>query len=387
MEEIREKAEELLYDVEISTESFFEDFEITEEIEGLMNQLEKADKSYKLALDDPDIYLKLSIICLSNQQLDKAEAFVKKSLRLKNSFLGFFLKGVILQEKNDNKGAIGEYDEALKYDERRIIYQYKYQALKDRDMLERALQTINKALEMEVTPDLLAEKADLLVEVGRIDEANELYEKAEELDPNLKNRQQKINNLMGEAEKKLIPDIYDSILKLDKKNTEAWLGKAGCYWDVDQKEKAKKTMERALEYIDDNRISKKLKDYREISQLGLECDDCGGNGTCSNCNGTGDCINCDGSGDCSNCNGSAKCFDCRGSGECHNCDGKGKTGWFSKCDICSGTGICQTCEGYGHCMTCDGTGDCQKCGGNGNCEKCQGSGTCKTCDGKGVKVD
>jgi len=387
MEDIKEKVGQLLSDVEIKIESRFEEFEITEDMKGLMDQLEKADKPYKLVLDDPEAYLKLSFICLSNEELDKAERWVKKSLRLKNSFLGFFLKGRILQKKKDNKGAIGEYDEALKYDERKIVYQYKYQALKDRGMLERGLEAINKALEMGEDPQLLAEKADLLVELGRVEEAKELYEKSEELNPEIKNKEQKIKNLITEAEKKLIPDIYDKILKLDKKVPEAWLGKARCYREMNEGEKAKETMESALNYLDDDRIYGKLEDYREESNLDLKCPDCGGDGNCSKCDDTGDCYKCKGSGDCLDCEGTGKCFDCEGTSNCPNCDGEGKTGWFSKCDLCSGTGICQTCEGYGHCVTCDGTGDCQRCGGNGNCKECQGSGTCKTCKGKGIKVD
>ncbi|MEF8832454.1 MAG: hypothetical protein V5A66_02920 [Candidatus Thermoplasmatota archaeon] len=387
MEDIREKAEELLSDVEIKVESLFEDFEITEDIKELMDQLEKADKSYKLALDDPNIYLKLSLICFSNKKLNRAETWVKKSLQLKNSFLGFLVKGRILQEKNDNKGAIGEYDEALKYDERGIVYQYKYQALKDRDMLDRALDALDRVLEIEENAEMLAEKADLLVELDRIEEAEELYEDVEERNPDIEHKEQKIDELMEKAEKKLIPEIYDKILNLNKKVTDAWLGKAECYWEINEEKKAKKTMEKALNYIDDDRISDKLEDYRELSNQALDCPDCGGDGICSNCGGTGDCLNCEGKGDCPDCDGTARCFDCGGSGDCHNCDGKGKTGWFSKCEVCSGTGDCQTCEGYGHCITCEGTGDCQSCEGNGNCERCQGSGTCDTCDGKGIKVD
>jgi len=387
MEDVREKADELLSDIEMKIESFYEDFEITETIKELMDQIEKADKSYKLSLNDPEIYLKFAFVCFSNKKLDKAEDWVKKSLRVKNSFLGFLLKGRILQMKNDNKGAIGEYDEALKYDERRIVYKYKYQALKDRGMLERALDAINRALEMEESPKLLAEKADLLVDLGRVDEANKFYEKAEELNPDIINKELKIEELMEKAGRKSIPDIYDDILKLNENIPEAWLGKAECYWQINENQKAKETMETALEYIDDYRISDKLEDYTEVSSLDLECPDCGGDGTCSNCDGTGNCLSCKGSGDCLDCDGTAKCSDCIGSGDCHNCDGEGRTGWFSKCEICSGSGICQTCEGYGHCVTCDGTGNCQKCSGNGNCKKCQGSGICKTCDGKGVKVD
>jgi len=387
MDDIREKADELLSDVAIKVDSLFEDFKINEDIEELMDQLEKADKPYRLVLDDPNIYLKLSLICLANEELDDAERWVKKSLRLKNSFLGFLLKGRILQKKKDNKGAIGEYDKALKFDERKIVYQYKYQALLDRGMLERGLETIDKALEMGEDAQLLAEKADLLVELGRVEEAKELYEKAEDLDSEIKNKEQKIKNLMKEAEKKLIPGIYDKILKLDNKVPEAWLGKARCYWEMNENEKAKKNMENALEYLDDERIYDKLEDYREESKFSLDCPDCGGDGSCSECDSTGNCSKCKGSGECLDCEGNGKCFDCEGTGDCHKCGGGGKTGWFSKCDVCSGTGICKTCEGYGHCVTCDGTGDCQRCGGNGNCEECQGSGTCKTCNGKGIKVD
>ncbi|MBS3781034.1 MAG: hypothetical protein KGY68_00310 [Candidatus Thermoplasmatota archaeon] len=387
MDDIKEKADELLSDVELRIESLFEDFEITESIGELMEKLEKADKSYRLALDDPDIYLKLAFVCFSNEEFDRAEAWAKKSLRLKNSFLGFFIKGIVLQKKNDNKGAIGEYDEALKYDEKAIVYQYKYKALKDRSMPQRALDAIDKALETEETAQLLAEKADLLIEVDRVGEAKELYDKAEELNPDIKNRERKIDDLMVRAEKKLVPEVYDKILKLDDEHSEAWLGKARCYWEMDEGEKAKETIEGALKYIDDERILDKLEEYREKADSALKCPECDGDGRCSNCGGTGDCISCEGSGNCLDCDGTAECFDCLGSGDCPNCDGDGKTGWFSRCEVCSGTGTCQTCEGYGHCVTCEGTGDCQSCGGNGNCEDCQGSGVCKVCDGKGVKVD
>jgi len=387
MDEIREKADALLSCVENDIDSLFENFEITEEIDQLMNQLQKADKSYRLALDDPDIYLKLSFICFSNQKLDEAESWVKKSLQLKNSFLGFLTRGRILQEKKDYKGAIGEYDQALKYDDNKVVYRYKYQALKERGMLKRAVDVIDKALEREESAPLLAEKADLLVELGRVKEAKNLYEKAKEVNPDINARERKIKELMQEAEKKLIPDIYEKVLRLDKKVPEAWLGKAECYWKINEDKKAKETIKTALTYLDDERLSDKLEDYQELSNLALDCPDCGGDGTCFDCGGTGDCLSCEGSGDCLDCDGSSKCFDCDGSGDCHNCDGDGKTGWFSKCEICSATGTCQTCDGYGHCITCDGTGDCQRCGGNGNCKKCQGSGICKTCSGKGVKVD
>lgn len=387
MEEIEEKAEELLSEVKIDIESLEDQLEITEDIENLMDQIERTDRSYRLALNDPDLYIKLSLLCFSNDRLDRAESWVKKSLRLKNNFFSFFLKGRILQEKKDYKGALGEYDEALKYDDRSLVHEYKYRALKNRDMPDRALSALEKALKVEERAELFAEKADLLVDLGDIKEAKRFYSKAEEMNSSLENRERKIEYLLEEADNKLIPKKYDDILELDDENLEAWLGKAERYWKLNEKDKAKKTLKSALEHIKSEKISKRLKEYKKETGLASECEKCGGDGECPNCRGSGDCKLCDGTGNCPDCLGTGECEDCSGTGECPNCDGTGKTGWFSKCEVCSGTGLCQTCEGFGDCPTCEGTGNCQRCGGNKNCQECQGSGVCSACDGEGIKVD
>lgn len=387
MEEIEEKAEELLSGVEIEIDSLDKDFDIDEDIESLMDRIQKADRSYRLALDDPDIYLKLSFLCFSSGLLDQAEDWVKKSLRLKNTFTGFFVKGRILYEKKDYKGAIGEYDEALKYDDRPTIHEYKYRALKNRDMPERALSSLERVLEVDESPELVAEKADLLVEVGDLEGAKKFYNKAEERDPDLSNREEKVEQLLKEAENKLIPEKYDEILELDNENVEAWLGKAECYWKLKEGKKAKEVMNKALEQIESDKISDRLEEYKKETELASKCEVCGGDGNCQNCGGSGDCELCGGTGNCPDCQGTAECGDCSGTGECPNCDGTGKTGWFSKCEVCSGTGLCQTCEGFGDCPTCEGTGNCPRCGGNKNCQECQGSGICSVCEGKGIKVD
>lgn len=387
MTEIEEKAKEQFSDVKVRQEALTEKYELTSERTEIMEDIEKADRPYKLALDDPAIYLKFCLVCLSNEDLERAERWVKKSLRLKKSFFGLLTRGFISYKRGDYKGAIGYYDEALEYKNDLLAYRFRCEALKERGMPERALDSLDKALEKEETADLLAEKGDLLVDLGRIDEAKRFYERAEDLDPEISNKDEKVQELLDEAENKTLPERYDDILKLDRTNTEAWLGKARCYWNLNQEKKAKECLNRALKEIDEQEIFDRLQKYKELSKKAPKCPACDGSGECDNCGGTGDCEECSGSGNCPDCEGTAECSHCRGTGECDNCDGKGKTGWFSKCDVCGGSGECQYCEGYGICPTCEGRADCSLCGGNGNCESCQGSGICEICEGRGMSLD
>ncbi len=387
MEEIVKKIDDLLSDVSLDIESPDENIQMTDELEDLMEKVEKADKPYKLAFEDSELYLKLSLLCFHNDRLDQAEKWVKKSLRLENTFDGFFLKGRILQEKKDNKGAIGEYDEALKYEDKAKVHEYKYRALKARGMHDRALSSLEKALDVNENASLLAEKADILIDLGEMEKAKELYDRVEAIDPEIDNKEKKIKQLLKEAQDKIVPEKYDKILELDDRNIKAWLGKGETLWKLNQRDEARSTMKEAFDKIKSDEISNKLEEYQKDMELAPDCEECGGTGECPNCEGSGNCIRCSGSGNCKDCEGTADCHDCSGTGECSNCAGEGKTGWFRKCKVCSGTGNCQTCEGYGDCSSCDGTGDCQRCGGNKNCLVCQGSGICTSCDGEGLKVD
>ncbi len=387
MSEIKERAKKRFSDVKVQHEALHEEHPLTSEMRSIMEEVEKADRSYKLSLDDPEIYLKFSLVSLSDGDLKKAEEWVKKSLRLENSFFGLLTRGAVLHRRGDYKGAIGNYDEALEYKDDFLAYKFRYEALEKRGMPERALESLDKALEEKETAELLAEKGDILVDLGKIEEAKKFYERAEELDPEITNKKEKVEELLEEAEKKTLPEKYDDILKLDRTHNEAWLGKARCYWNLNQEEKAKDCLNKALEEMDEQEILDQLERYEELSKTAPDCPACGGTGECDECGGTGDCEACAGTGNCPDCEGTAECSSCDGTGECDNCDGKGKTGWFSKCDVCGGSGVCQDCEGYGICPTCEGRADCSLCGGNGNCEKCQGSGICEKCDGRGVRVD
>ncbi len=385
MDEFLKRSKELLNGVDFKSGILEEKIEIDKEQEKLMEDIKKKDKPRDLALDDAEIYLKLAVICYSDGRYDEAEEWINKSLKVKNSYLGFLLKGRLYQKKNKYKRALGEYDEALKYNEEWILHRYRSQVLKERGKLKRALEAINKGLEKKYNSLMLAEKADILVDLGRIDQGIEVYREAEESDPELKNRERKITQLLEEAEEQVLPDNYNPILKLDKKNVEAWLGKAKCYEKINQVKKAKKTLEKALDHIEDERIFKNLEDYEKALQSPSECPKCDGDGSCTNCDGTGDCKNCGGTGNCKHCRGTSNCSDCLGSGRCQDCEGEGKTGWFSsECGTCSGTGLCQTCDGFGTCTNCEGTGACQICGGNKNCIECQGSGDCNRCEGRGT---
>jgi len=387
MNEIEERAKIHFSEVKIKHEALNESYKLNSEMADIMREVEKADRPYKLALKDPEIYLKFALVSLSDGTLNRAEKWAKKSLRLEKSFFGLLTRGVILHKKGDYKGAIGYYDQALDYKQNFLAYRYKYQALKNRDMPKRALRILDKALEKKKTAELLADKGDILVDLGRIDEAKTFYEEAEEMDAGISNKKKKIEELLEEAEKKTLPEKYDDILELDRTHNEAWLGKARCYWNLNQEEKAKECLNTALKEMDEQEIEDRLKKYEELSRTAPDCSACDGSGECKKCRGTGDCEVCSGSGDCPDCNGSAECFHCDGTGECENCDGKGKTGWFSKCDICDGRGVCKYCKGYGICPTCEGRAHCSLCGGNGNCEECQGSGICDECEGKGVSFD
>lgn len=387
MSEIEDRARNEFSDVKVQREALHEEYTLTPEMISIMEEVEKADRSYKLALNDPEVYLKFSLACLSDGDLKKAEEWVKKSLRLEKSFFGLLTRGAILHRRGDYKGAIGYYDEALEFKDDFLAYKFRYQALKEREMPRRALESLDKALKEKQSAELLAEKGDILVDLGRIDEGKKYYEKAEELDPKITNKKEKVKELLEEAKKKTLPEKYDEILKLDSTHNEVWLGKARCYWNLNQEEKAKDCLNRALEEMDEQKILDQLERYEELSKNAPNCPACGGTGECDSCGGTGDCEVCDGTGDCPDCEGTAECSHCGGTGECNNCGGKGKTGWFSTCDVCDGSGECQHCEGYGVCPTCEGRADCSLCGGNGNCEKCQGSGVCEECEGKGVRVD
>ncbi|MEF8874914.1 MAG: hypothetical protein V5A88_09655, partial [Candidatus Thermoplasmatota archaeon] len=327
MEEIDERAEQLLSNIELRSEILESDseLEITEEMEELMDEIEKKDGRYSLTLDDPDIYLKLSILCYSNDRLDEAEEWVDKALRLKNGYLGFLLRGKVLQMKKDPKGALGEYDEALRYDEEWMVHKYRYEVLKERDKLERASNALDKAIELKESGELLAKKADLLMDMDEVDRAKDLYNRAEELDPELQNKKKKIRELLDEAEKKIVPDIYDNILRLDDTVVEAWLGKAECYHDLNKGEKAIEILEKAQECTDTDKIAERLEKYKEEESSSIECKNCGGTGTCPECEGSGDCIRCAGSGNCKECKGTTNCNNSMRTGECNNCNCKEKT--------------------------------------------------------------
>lgn len=384
---IEEEASEILEDVEIDIEIEDKDIEITDEIEELIKKVENSDKSYRLSLDDPKLYLKISSILFKNGQIKRAEDFAKKALKIDNSYEGFMLRGNALYEYRDYKGALGYYNEALKYKQDKNTYIHKTKALSKRDMNERALESIEKAIKIEKDPELVAMYADSLVDLNRIEEADKFYSKAEELGEKTNHKRKKIEKLIDKAEDQSIPEKFDRILQLDDECKEAWIGKAEKLWNMGRKEKAIECLKDADDKLDDEDISNKLDEYKENILNKIECEKCGGTGECTNCDGTGACIECGGSGDCVECNGTAYCSNCEGTGECPNCVGRGKTGLFSTCKVCDGDGTCIECGGHGMCEVCDGTGNCIECGGNGNCEECQGSGDCMECDGKGYTVE
>lgn len=383
---IEEEASEILEDVYIDIEMDSEGVEITDEMEELIKRVEKSDKSYRLSLEDPRLYLKISSLLFRDGQIKRAEKFAKKSLKIDKSYEGFMLRGNTLFEYRDYKGALGYYNEALKYRQDKSTYIHKAKALRKRDMDERALESLEKAILIDKDPELITMYADTLVDLDRIEEAEKFYSKADELDEKKDHRREKINELLNKAESQSIPEKFDKILQLDKERKEAWIGKAEKLWNLNKKESAIECLEKADDILDDQEISDRLNEYKENILNKVKCEDCGGTGECKGCNGTGDCLNCGGTGDCPECEGTSYCSNCDGSGECPNCEGSGKSGWFSTCEVCGGDGYCIECAGYGTCEECDGTGDCFNCGGNGNCEECQGSGECSECNGSGYII-
>ncbi|MFW5928499.1 MAG: hypothetical protein ACOCSL_04765 [Thermoplasmatota archaeon] len=380
---IEEDASEILEDIEIDIEMEGQDIEITDEIEELIERIENADKSYRLALDDQKLYLKISSLLFRNGQIKRAEDFAKKALKIDNSYEGFMLRGNTLYEYRDYKGALGYYNEALKYKQDKNTYLHKAKALRKRDMFERALESIEKAIKIEKDPELIAMYADTLVDLNRIEEAERFYSKAEELGGKTDHKRKKIKALLDKAKDQSIPENFDKILRLDEECKEAWIGKAEKLWNMDRMEEAIECLEDAEKKLDKEEITNKLEEYKENSLNKVECEKCGGTGECTFCDGTGDCVECGGSGNCEECGGTAYCPNCDGTAECANCGGSGRTGLFSKCEVCNGDGICIECGGHGMCEVCDGTGNCIECGGNGNCKECQGSGDCTECEGKG----
>jgi len=384
---IEEEANEILKDVKIDIEMDENEIEITDEINEIIDKIEKSDKSYRLSIDDHEIYLKISSILFRDGEIKRAEEFAKKSLSIDKSYEGFMLRGNTLFEYRDYKGALGYYNEALKYKQDKNTYLHKARALRKRDMCERALESLEKAIRIDQDPDLITMYGDTLADLNRIDEAKKFYSKADEIDGSKDHRKEKINELLEEAKDQSIPERFDKILDLDEKCKEAWVGKAEKLWNMGKKEEAIDCLERANEILDDEDVLKRLNDYKENILNKVECEKCSGTGECTICQGTGDCLKCEGTGDCFSCEGTSYCSNCDGSGECPNCGGSGKTGWFSTCEVCGGDGICVECGGHGMCEVCDGTGDCVECGGNGNCEECQGNGECSECDGKGYKIE
>ncbi len=384
---IEEEASEVLEDVEIDIEMDDQEIEINDEIEEIIEKIENLDKSYRLSLDDPKLYLKISSLLFKNGQIKRAEDFAKKALKIDKSYEGFMLRGNTLYENKDFKGALGYYNEALKYKQDKNTYLHKAKALRKRDMHERALESIEKAIKIDKDPDLIGMYGDTLVDLNRIEEAEKFYSKAEEMGERTDHRRKKVEELIDEAENQSIPEEFDKILQLDEECIEAWIGKAEKLWNMDRKEDAIECLEDAEEKLDDEDITNRLEKYKENILNKVECERCGGTGECISCDGTGDCLECGGSGDCVECGGTTYCSNCDGTGECPNCGGSGKTGLFSKCEVCNGDGTCVECGGHGMCEICDGTGNCIECGGNGNCEECQGSGECPECEGKGYTIE
>jgi len=379
--ELQDKLKKELEDVEIDLE-LDQEIKVPDDIKELADQVENADSSYILSLDDHQLYLKLSLYFL-NSNPKRAESFAKKALDLKNSFEGFVLRGNALFKMKDFKGAIGAYSDALKYKEDNPAYHYKAKALKKRGMYQRSLEYLSKAWEIDQKPEIMASYADSLFELGRVEEAKKYYDKAEDnLDSNFKG--EKVKKLLESVERKSLPSYYDKILTLDKNCIEAWLGKAETHWNLGEKKEAISVLKKALKSIDDDQLKKRLRYYKKNLIEEIECDLCSGSGNCKTCDGSGDCDNCQGTGDCNSCSGSGYCGKCNGTTDCPDCEGSGKSGWFSRCETCGGNGVCIRCNGHGMCITCDGTGNCKKCEGNGNCLGCQGSGSCPKCKGKGT---
>lgn len=379
--ELQKKVKEALENVEIDLDLTSESM-LNEELKMLADDIENADKSYILSLDEYKLYLKFSNLFM-DEDPNRSKRFAKKSLRLEKSYEGFVLKGNAEYKLGDFKGAVGSYSDALDYKKEKLAHHYKAKALMNRGKDERALESLSKAWEEEQDPDIMGLYADALVDLGRVDEAKKYYDRAEKIE-GTEYKNKKVDEILESAKEKSLPKHFDRIIALDRNCIEAWLGKADRLWNLGEKDEAVEVLEEAVEKIDDETISKKLEYYRTNITDTVRCEVCSGTGKCSTCEGTGDCENCGGTGNCEGCQGSGYCYNCDGSTECPECDGTGKSGWFSKCDTCGGDGICVECKGHGMCEICDGTGECTLCKGNGNCKDCQGSGSCPNCDGEGV---
>ncbi len=382
-ESLAEKIERKLSEVNLETLSTDEKDRLKEEMFPLIEEVEKEDGPYILSLKNPVLYLKISYLLLDSHP-KKADEFAKKSLKLEKSYGGYFISGKALFDLGDFKGALGNFDEALKYKKTAEVYRLKALALKKRGKTDRALRTIEKALEVEESKEIFALYADTLVNSGDIEKAKEYYSKIETFEKNTYLYDKKVKDLLDDAKKQSLPQNFDDVLKLDEKCVDAWIGKAERYWNIGEKEEALSVLEESENHLEDERIKDKKSEYKRDFVEEELCKNCSGTGNCIKCSGSGDCQNCDGSGDCIKCSGSGYCFNCEGSANCPNCDGKGKTGWITKCEICGGNGVCMECEGELLCDKCKGLGNCIICKGNGNCEGCQGSGGCPDCKGRGV---
>nr|AGF92963.1 hypothetical protein FLSS-6_0018 [uncultured organism] len=374
-------------DMELETEGW--DFQVTDEMERLMERVEKADQPFRLYLDDPELYLKFCIVRLKKRDHHGAEEWAKKSLDMEKSYEGLVCRANALSHMGDYKSAMKYYDDALDLKEDPRVYRYKAEALIERGMKERALNPLEEALKLKEgkSAELWAMCGDILVDLGREKEAKKSYEKVSELDQGNTRMEEKIEELLEEAERQSLPDQYNNILRLDRTCVPAWLGKASKYWNMGEQRKAIRCLNKAKKYLEEGSkretITDRIVEYRKDLMIIKDCPECEGTGGCPGCDGTGDCELCQGTGDCPDCEGTGDCLNCEGTGECPDCEGTGKTGLFSECETCGGTGYCQECEGYGICEACEGTGNCQRCGGSGNCGECQGSGECGNCDGEG----
>lgn len=94
--------------------------------------------------------------------------------------------------------------------------------------LEKELSAYNNQLEQDSSSiELWRKKADLLKELGRVDDANDAYEKASSLAP----RDSSIRVQQGDALKQLgnpekANDAYDKAIELDEKDYKVWWKKA-----------------------------------------------------------------------------------------------------------------------------------------------------------------
>ncbi len=383
--DLQERVSELFDEFSMKLELELDDHTVSDEIKEVMEEVKKFDTPYNLKLDEPRYYLEFSIVALSQGDPYEAEEWAKKALKLDKNCEGFIAKGNALFKQGDYKGALGDYDEALKYcGKKGKVHEYRYRALKKRGMDERALEALEEAIKGTEKEELLADYADTLVDIGEIEKAKKFYDILEEKTGNSERKDRKIEALLEEARAQSLPSEFDKIIELDGSRKEAWLGKAEKYWNMGEKQKAIDLLKGSQEFLKEGAVDDTLGNYQDKIPILKECPDCGGSGDCSTCEGTGNCSECGGIGRCKGCGGSGSCSTCGGTAECPDCDGSGKSGWFKKCETCGGTGRCPDCNEFGTCLECDGTGDCQVCEGNGNCGDCNGSGTCIKCEGTGM---